>query len=85
MKSGWPGVSSDVDRRVVERERHDRGLDGDAATPFQGQRVGLGGAGVDRARFVDDPGEMQETFGEGGLTGVDVGQDAQIERTCVHA
>jgi hypothetical protein len=75
----------DVHGQVVQRERDDRGLDGDAATPFQRQLVGLGGAGVDGPGFVDHTGQVEKTLGEGGLTGVDVGEDAQIERTCVHA
>ena len=69
----------DVDRRVVERERHHGGLDRDAAPALQREAVGPGGAGVDRSRLVDDPREVQEALGEGGLTGVDVGEDAQVE------
>ena len=34
---------------------------------------------------VDDSGEVQESLGQCGLTGVDVGEDAQVERTSGHA
>ncbi len=77
---GVPGGVDDVDDEVVERERHDGGLDRDAAAALEREAVGAGGAGVDRARLVDDAGEVQEALGEGGLTGVDVGEDAQVER-----
>ena len=43
------------------------------------RRVGPGGAGVDRPRLVDDSCEVQEPLGQSGLTGVDVGEDAQVE------
>ena len=79
------GGVDDVDGQVAERERHDRGADGDAAAPLEGEGVGLGGAGVDRPRGVDDSGEVQEPLGERGLTGVDVRQDAEVELTCGHA
>ena len=69
----------DVDRHVVERERHDGGLDRDAAPALEREAVGPGGAGVDRPRLVDDSREVQEPLGESGLTGVDVGEDAQVE------
>jgi hypothetical protein len=78
---GVAGGVDDVDDEVVERERHDRGLDGDAAAALEGEAVGLRGAGVDRAGLVDDAGEVEEVLGEGGLTGVDVGEDAQVERS----
>jgi hypothetical protein len=74
-----------VDGGPVERERHHRSLDRDAAAPFQSQRVRLGSAGVDRSRFVDHPSQVQKSLGEGGLTSVDVGKNAQIEQTRVHA
>ncbi len=77
---GVPRGVDDVDGPAGQRERHDRGLDRDTAAAFDRQAVGAGGAGVDRPRFVDDPREVQEPLGEGGLTGVDVGEDAQVER-----
>ena len=68
-----------VDRGVVDDERHHRGLDGDAALPFQRQGVGLGGAVVDAADLVDDAGGMQDPLGQAGLTGVDMRQDSQVQ------
>ena len=44
------------------------------------ERVGLGGAGVDAADVVDGAGGEEESLGEGGLTGVDVGEDSETER-----
>ncbi len=69
----------DVHGDVVPGERHDRGLDRDAATALEREAVGLGGAGVDRPGLVDHSCEVQEPFGESGLTGVDVGEDAQVQ------
>ena len=51
------------------------------------ERVGLGGAGVDAADMVDRAGGVEEALGEGGLTGVDVGEDAEVQgahcQTCL--
>ncbi|MGC4110666.1 MAG: hypothetical protein QM747_09630 [Nocardioides sp.] len=82
---GVAGGVDDVDREVAEWEGHHGGLDGDAAPALDRERVGAGGAGVDGPRCVDDSREVQEALGESGLTGVDVGQDAQVELTCAHA
>jgi hypothetical protein len=65
---------------VADAERSDRRADRDAALAFEFERIGLGGAGVDAADMVDRAGGEEESFGEGCLTGVYVGQDAQIER-----
>ena len=82
---GVAGGVDDVDGHVAERERDDGGPDGDAAAALEREGVGLGGPGVDRPGAVDDSGEMQEPLGQCGLTGVDMGQDAEVERTCGHA
>ena len=74
-----------VDGHVADRERHDGRLDRDAALPFQRQRVGLGGAVIDAADLVDDPGRVQQPFGQGGLTGVYMRQDPQVQRSASHA
>ena len=74
-----PGGVDHVHGDVVQRERHDRGLDRDAAPALEREAVGLGGAGVDGARLVEHSGEVQEPLGESGLTGVDVGEDAQVQ------
>ena len=79
MKSGWPGVSRMLTVSVVDRERGDRGLDRDAALALEIERVGLGGAFVDAADLVDDACGVEQALGEGGLTGVDVREDAEIQ------
>ena len=81
MKSGWPGVSIRLTRDVVDRERHDGGLDRDAALPLERQGVGLGGAVVDAADLVDDAGGVEQPLGESRLTGVYMRQDSQVERS----
>ena len=70
----------EVDREVADQERGDRGPDRDAAFALEVERVGLGGAGVDAADVIDGAGGEEESLGEGGLTGVDVGEDSEIER-----
>jgi hypothetical protein len=82
MKSGWPGVDQ-VDRGAAQRERHHRRFDRDAAAALQVERVGAGAARVHAAELVDDPGGIQQPLGEAGLTGVDVRQNAEIERSQV--
>ena len=77
---GVAGRIDEVDRQVAEEERGDRGPDRDAAFALELERVGLGGAGVDAADVVDRAGGVEESLAEGGLTGVDVGKDAEIER-----
>jgi hypothetical protein len=77
---GMAGCVDEVDGQVADEERRDRRADGDAAFAFEIEGVGLGGAGVDAADVVDRAGGEEETLGEGGLTGVDVGKDAQVER-----
>ena len=74
------GRVDQVDREVADQERGDRGPDRDAAFALEVERVGLGGAGVDAADVVDRAGGEEESLGESGLTGVDVGEDAEIER-----
>src|SRR3712207_8165541 len=60
--------------------RSDRSANRDATFAFELQGVGLRGAGVDTADRVDRPRGEEEALGEGGLTGVDVGEDTEIER-----
>ena len=74
------GGVDEVDREVADEERGDRGSDRDPAFALELERVGLGGAGVDAADVVDGAGGEEESLGEGGLTGVDVGEDSEIER-----
>ena len=70
-----------VDREVADQERGDRGPDRDPALALELEGVGLGCAGVDAADAIDGAGGEEESLGEGGLTGVDVGEDSEIEST----
>ena len=81
MKSGWPGVSIRLTVTSSIDEGHDGGLDGDAALPFQRQGIGLGAAVVDAADLVDDTGGVEQPLGQAGLTGVDMRQDPQVQRS----
>ena len=82
----WVTGSVDhVDHGVARPEGDDGRLDRDPAATFQCQGVGLGGAGIDRSRRFDDSGEMQEPFGQCGLTGIDMGEDAEIQDAAGHA
>ncbi len=74
------GRVDEVDREIAKDERGDRGPDRDAAFALEVEGVGLGGAGVDAADVVDRAGVEEESLGESGLTGVDVGEDSEIER-----
>ena len=74
-----PRRVDEVDRHAVDHEGHDGGLDRDPALALQRERVGLRGAVVDATDLVDDSGRVQQPFGEGGLTGVDVRQDPQVQ------
>ena len=77
---GVTGRVDEVDREITDEERGDRGADRDAAFAFELERVGLGGAGVDAADVIDGAGGEEESLAEGGLTGVDVREDSEIER-----
>ncbi len=52
--------------------------DGDAPLAFLGVEVGDGGALVHLAAAVDGAGGVQDPLRDGGLAGVDVGEDAQV-------
>ena len=80
-----PGGVDQVDGDVADRERHHRGLDRDPALPLQRERVGLRRASVDAADLVDDTGGEQQPLGEGGLTGVYMRQDPQVQRSASQA
>ena len=75
------GRVDQVDGDVADRERHDRRLDRDAALPFERERVGLRGAGVDAADLFDRTGRVEQPLRERRLTGVYMRQDSQIERS----
>jgi len=80
------GGVDEVDHDAVDDERRHRGVDRDPAPALEVGGVGAGAAVVDAAEVRDDPGGVEEAFGEAGLTGVDVGDDPEVERaqaTCL--
>ena len=58
----------------------DGGLDRDAAAPLELEGVGLRRAVVDAADRRDDAGGEEQPLGEGGLTGVYMRQDSEVQR-----
>ncbi len=74
------GRVDQVDRDVIDGERHHGGLDRDAALPFQRQGVGLGTAVIDAADLVDDAGGEEKPLGQARLTGVYMRQNPQVQR-----
>ena len=81
MKSGWPGVSIRLTATSPATNETTADLIVMPRAALERQRVRLRVAVVDAAELVDDAGVVKQPLGEGGLTGVDVGQDAQIQRT----
>ena len=73
--------SEDVDAEAAILELHDGGGDGDAALLFDLHPVGGGGTGIllalDNACLGDGTAVEQEFFGQGGFTGVGVGNDGK--------
>ncbi|MNT25684.1 hypothetical protein D3C72_1612150 [compost metagenome] len=57
---------------------HGRRTDGDAALALDRREIGGGRAVMDFADTADLAGLPQQSFGERGLAGVDVGDDAQV-------
>ena len=78
VKSTWPGRVDQVDRHVVPGEGDAGGLDGDAPLLLLGIVVGDGGALIDLAHAVGEAAVVQHPLGDGGLAGVDVGDDADV-------
>jgi hypothetical protein len=74
-----PGRVDQVDGHARDLEGDDRRSDRDAAASFEGEGVGLGGAAIHAADAVDHAGRVEQPFGEGGLTGVDVREDPEVE------
>ena len=60
-------------------------VDRDAALLLLGIEVGDGGPLVDVAHLVAGFGVVQHPLGDGGLAGVDVGNDADVADACVAA
>jgi hypothetical protein len=76
--------SAAVDGDIADHERHHRGLEGDAAPTFEVEEVCVAGAVVDAAELVDDARGMEQTLRQAGLTGVDMGQDPEVQRSHAH-
>jgi len=72
-----------VDLGVPGRERGDARTDGDPALPLDRAVVRTGVTRVDAAEPVDRAVVEQQPLGEAGLTGVDVGQNSDVQG--VHA
>jgi hypothetical protein len=60
-------------------ERGDRRADGDAAGPLECERVGHGVAVVDPPDGIDRAGGVEQPLGQARLTGVDMGENPEIE------
>ncbi len=71
--------------KIIVSDAGDGRLDRDTALPLPRQRVGLRGAGIDAADFVDGTGLEQQPLGESRLTGVYMRQDPQVQRSLRHA
>ena len=78
VKSTWPGVSIRLIVHVLPGERDAGRVDRDAALLLLGVEVGDGGALVDLAHAVAEAAVVQHPLGDGGLAGVDVGDDADV-------
>ena len=73
-----PWRVDEVDPVTVPAAAHGGGEDGDPAVTLLGVEVGHGRAVMDFAALVGDSGDVQDPFGDGGLAGVDMGEDAQV-------
>ena len=80
VKSTWPGVSMRLIVIVLPGEGHAGRIDGDAAFLLFGVEVGDGVALVDVAQAVRKAAVKQHPFGDGGFSGVDMGNDADIAK-----
>jgi len=68
----------EVDGSAVPGEGGGGGVDGDAALLLFGVVVHDGGAVVDLAHFVGFAGVVEDALGDGGLSGVDMGGNADV-------
>ena len=78
VKSTWPGVSIRLIVTSFQGNVTQADVDGDAALLLLGVEVGDGGALVDLAHAVRGAAVEQHPLGDGGLAGVDVGDDADV-------
>ncbi len=74
------GRIDEVDRDVVNDERHHGGLDRDPPLPLKREEVGMGAARINAADLGDDAGGMEQALRQAGLTGVDMGDDPKVQR-----
>src|SRR6266702_7929305 len=73
-----PWRVDEVDPVAGPAAAHGGGEDGDPAVTLLGVEVGDGRAVMDFAALVGGPGDIQDPFGDGGLAGVHMGEDAQV-------
>lgn len=72
------GGVDEVDPVTVPGAAHGRGEDGDPTVALLGVEVGDGRPLVHLAPLVGGAGDVEDPFGDGGLAGVDMGEDAQV-------
>src|SRR6266567_8396287 len=73
-----PWRVDEVDPVAVPAAAHGRGEDGDPAVTLLRVEVGDGRAVMDFAALVGSSGDIQDPFSDGGLSGVHMGEDAQV-------
>src|SRR5690606_1160529 len=74
------GRVDQVASEIADTKGDDSGLDGNATLSLQHERVRLGCSVVDVADGPDDPGIKEDTFGQAGLAGINMGKHPEIER-----
>jgi len=72
------GRVDEVERMFLPIEGNACGLDGDSSFLFFGIVIGNGGALIDHSDFVYEVGVEEHSFGNGGFSCVDVGDDADV-------
>ena len=78
MKSTWPGVSIRLISTSFQGKVTAGGVDRDAPFLLLGIVIGDGGALIDLAHAVAEAAVEQHPLGDGGLAGIDVGDDADV-------
>ncbi len=72
------GGVDDVEAVAFPEAADSSGLNGNPALGFLFHEVGSGLTLVYFTQLVDTAGEFEDTFGSGGLTGINVGEDTNI-------